>query len=219
MREIRKAPQNAPASLDVHRRAGLVYADYRYKDELRGALVAEQRGLCCYCMGPITAAADKVKIEHWHSQSRYPSEQLSYSNLLAACQGGLGRPHHLQHCDTRKGNRDVKFNPADPRHAVEAQIFYALADGRIRSADAEFDTQLDNVLGLNLPKIMRQRKARITAIIRWHETYRDKHQRSAPRDVLERKRRQLTSDTQRTLPAYSPVDVWWLNQRLARKAR
>ena len=79
-----------------------------------------------------------MKIEHWQCQARYPAEQLNYRNLLGACLGGDGQPPHLQHCDTRKGDRDLQWNPADPAHHIETRVRYEL-DGTIRSDDAVFD--------------------------------------------------------------------------------
>ncbi len=87
-----------------------------------------------------------MKIEHWRCQSRHADLELSYSNLLAACLGGHGQPDHLPHCDTRKGERDLKFNPAGPAHRIEQRIYFEL-DGTIGSSDADFNTQLHDVLG------------------------------------------------------------------------
>ena len=52
MRAITKDPE--PMSLTVHRQTPHCdYDNYAAKDDLRNALVSEQRGLCCYCMGRI----------------------------------------------------------------------------------------------------------------------------------------------------------------------
>jgi uncharacterized protein (TIGR02646 family) len=90
MRSITK--KREPASLTEHR-AGVHcnYDNFGPKDELREALVADQRGLCCYCMTRISPTAAAMKIEHWRCQSRYQALQLSYQNLLAACLGGHGK--------------------------------------------------------------------------------------------------------------------------------
>ena len=140
MRAITKGPE--PASLIAHRQtAHCDYDNYADKGALRHALVTEQRGLCCYCMRRIHNGPDTMKIEHWQCQTRYEVEQLNYRNLLGACLGGDGQPPCRQHCDTRKGNRDLQWNPADPAHHVETRLRYEL-DGSIRSDDAAFDDQL-----------------------------------------------------------------------------
>ena len=98
-------------SLITHRQAPHSdYDNYPDKDSLRAMLVNEQRGLCCYCMGRIRS--DSMKVEHWKCQSRFPGDQLDYRNLLGACQGGEGQPRSRQHCDTRKGDSDLRWNPA-----------------------------------------------------------------------------------------------------------
>ena len=90
MRTIRKGAE--PNSLAQHRHTdGADYQNYRDKDALRTFLVREQRGLCCYCMARVRADRDAMKIEHWHSQSGHPQEQLDYTNLLASCMGNDGR--------------------------------------------------------------------------------------------------------------------------------
>lgn len=218
MRAITKVGE--PRSLTKHRESAddANYENYRHKDELRAALVREQRGICCYCMGAITDPG-KAKIEHWRCQSGYENARLTYSNLLAACLGGEGRPLHLQHCDTRKGNRDLKFNPAEPAHPIEKIISYLHHDGSITSTDKEFDAQLNDVLGLNIAELKSQRREVIRFIMKWHTIYKSKHNRAAPRETLERKRRELMGEGMSALEPYSPVKVWWLDQRLARLSR
>src|SRR6185503_7431921 len=125
MKQISKAAE--PPSLTAHRKTRFAdYQNYAAKDDLRQTLVAEQRGLCCYCVGRINVGLEKMKIEHWQSQSRFPAQQLNYRNLLGACSGGDGLPGGLQHCDTRKGNRDLSWNPAEPAHHVETRLRYEL---------------------------------------------------------------------------------------------
>ena len=82
--------------------------------ELRASLAQEQRGLCCYCLNRIRPSKDTMKIEHWHSQTNFPEEQLDYGNLLGACLGGEGQPRRFQHCDTRKGDLPLSRNPDSP---------------------------------------------------------------------------------------------------------
>jgi len=109
MRAITKGAE--PASLTAHRQTQRCdYDNYADKATLRQALVTDQRGICCYCMGRIRNGSATMKIEHWRCQSCYPDEQLNYRNLLGACLGGNGQPPHLQHCDTRKGVIDAILN-------------------------------------------------------------------------------------------------------------
>jgi uncharacterized protein (TIGR02646 family) len=189
------------------------YENYADKDGLRVALARDQRSLCCYCMTRIEATGTAMKIAHHRSQRRYPGEQLSYRNLLGACNGGEGQPKHLQHCDTRQGDRDVKFNPADATSSVELRVRYR-SDGTIASSDQEFDAQLNEVLNLNLPLLRNRRKAVIDSVTKWLRTFRNDHHRGPDSATLRRERARWDPSTG-SLDAYAPVAVWWLDQRLA----
>jgi uncharacterized protein (TIGR02646 family) len=211
VRSIAKGAE--PPSLTAHRltpHSG--YDNYADKDALRYALVTEQRGLCCYCMGRIKNGPDTMKIEHWRSQSRHSAEQLNYRNLLGACMGGHRQPPGLQHCDTRKGDRDLRWNPADPAHHIDTRIRYEL-DGSIRSNDPDFDAELDEVLNLNLVLLRNNRKAVWIAVIEWWQH--DVRGRNEERRRLERERDRRTGGTDELEP-FCQVAFWWVEQRLAR---
>lgn len=211
MRTIVKGPE--PPDLRAHRETPHGdYDNYQGKDGLRAALVAEQQGLCCYCMGPISAARGGMKIEHWRSRTRYPKEQLEYANLLGACLGGEGGRRRDQYCDTRKADRDLLWNPADPDHRVEARIWYG-ADGSVRADDEEFDKQLQSVLNLNLPRLKNNRKSVLKAILDWWSPRR----KGMSRSRLEREVRRRTGGDG-SLKPYVGVAVWWLERRIARMA-
>lgn len=159
MRTIRKSHE--PAAWVKHRSTpGATYDDVDApKDELRRALVKEQAGVCCYCLGRITPAAKGMKIEHWASQDRHPHRQLDYGNLLGACMGGEGSPRSQQHCDTAKGNEDLFINPADPRHRC-SELFTYHSTGKIEAANGDARVEKDiATLALNQPRLMAGRRA------------------------------------------------------------
>jgi hypothetical protein len=54
-------------------------------------------------------------------------EQLNYRNMLGACLGGNWQPPHLQYCDTRKGGRDIQWNPAGAAHHVDTKLICLIA--------------------------------------------------------------------------------------------
>jgi len=214
MRSIAKGPE--PRTLVEHRaNTHSDYTNYADKDSLRGALVRDQRGLCCYCMTRVEPTGAGMKIEHWRCQSRHENLELSYSNLLAACLGGHGQPEDRQHCDTRKGERDLKFNPADPAHRIEQRVRYGL-DGTIASSDPEFDDQLNDVLGLNLLVLKNQRKGVLRGILEWWKHEKARLRGPVPREQLARERAQRAGGGAGHLQPFDPVAVWWLDQRLAR---
>ena len=215
MRQIVKGAE--PASLTAHRHAANCdYDNYGPKDDLRHALVTEQHGLCCYCMGRIHNGPTTMKIEHWRCQSRHPDEQLNYRNLLGACLGGHGQPPQLQHCDTRKGESDLQWNPADVTHHIETRVRYEL-DGSIRADDAAFDDQLHQVLNLNLPVLKNNRKGILDAVLDWWRRERARIGGPVPRERFVRERDKYIAGNGQIAP-YCPVAVWWLGQRLARMA-
>jgi uncharacterized protein (TIGR02646 family) len=195
-----------PNSLARHRaQAHSNYDNYAQKDELRAALVGEQKALCCYCTGRIRAASTAMKIEHWQCQTAYPEQQLAYGNLLGACLGGEGKSPTEQHCDTRKADRDLKWNPANTAHVVEARLRF-LVDGTVESTDAEFNLQLNDVLGLNLNYLKNSRKAVLDIVLMWW--------RSKPKG-----RQKIQQQIDHRLNAaeyqpFSPVAVWFLRQKL-----
>lgn len=212
MREIAKRVE--PASLAAHRRSPPCdYDNYAAKDELRLALVREQRGLCCYCMGRIHNGPATMKIEHWRCQARHPGEQLNYRNLLGACLGGHGQPAHLQHCDTRKADGDLQWNPSDPAHHIETRVRYEL-DGSIRANDAAFNDQLDQVLNLNFARLKNNRKGILDAVLDWFKREKARIGVPVPRERLVRERDKRIAGNGELSP-HCQVAVWWLGQKVA----
>ena len=213
MRAITKGSE--PTSLATHRQTPHGdYGNYPDKDTLRNMLANEQRGLCCYCMGRIKS--DSMKVEHWKCQSRFPGQQLDYRNLLGACRGGQGQPRSRQHCDTRKGDSDLRWNPANQSHVIELRIYYE-SDGGIRSDDVVFDAQLDDVLNLNLPVLKTSRNRIRAQVLYWWKLEKRRLRGPVPRERFERERERLVGAAGELEP-FRQVAVWWLDQRLKRMA-
>lgn len=188
------------------------YDNYAKKDDLRHALVTEQHWLCCYCMSRIREGPMTMTIEHWRCQAHHPSEQLNYRNLLGACLGGRGKPPRQQHCDTRKGNRELEWNPADPAHRIETRVWYQ-ADGSIHANDENLDDQLESVLNLNFEILRNNRKGVIDAVLTWW-----KRHRPIPRHRIEQKIEEFAQIDGRLTP-HCQVAIWLLEQKLVKKAR
>ncbi|WP_369573040.1 retron system putative HNH endonuclease [Acidithiobacillus sp. IBUN Pt1247-S3] len=183
------------------------YDNYADKAALRQALVAEQRGLCCYCQSRIQATPVGMKIEHWQCQADHPERQLDYSNLLGACLGGHGRPDREQHCDTRKGNNGLCFSVCDPAHPIERKIRF-LGDGTIKADDAAIDGALNVVLNLNLPRLVSNRKAVLAA---FQQRLQDGRRVDPARELPK-----WDGTKAGDLPEFAQVVVYWLRKRQAR---
>jgi uncharacterized protein (TIGR02646 family) len=162
-------------------------------------------------MSRIRPNPDGTKIEHWRPQSRYPTEQLEYRNLLAACMGNEGAPKKMQHCDTFKSDMDLSKNPAEPSHHVEDGIGYK-ADGSVYSSDPDFDDELNHVLNLNIHFLKTNRKAVLDSFLQSIP-----RQRVLKRRVLEKWKRDWNGDASiEDLAPYFQVVVFWIEKRLRR---
>jgi hypothetical protein len=89
-------------------------------------------------------------------------------------------------------------------------------DGKIESPDAEFDGQLNEVLGLNLPLLKNRRAGVIKGILDWLRSEKARLHTTVPRERIERERARLVGVGNNELAPFNPVAVWWLDQRLAR---
>ncbi|MEX1367326.1 MAG: retron system putative HNH endonuclease [Nannocystaceae bacterium] len=180
------------------------------KEELRRALVAEQHGLCCYCMGRIRPRPDEMKIEHWSAQSEHPEQQLDYGNLLGACPGGRGHRPRDQHCDTAKGNRELHINPADPRSDCTPRFSY-LRTGEVRpSADDRRVAEDITTLNLNVARLRAGRRERIASVL--HEVVRSKRSRS--KHELERMAARFEQpDELGNLEPFCQAAIFWLRRQ------
>ena len=210
MRTIRKSSE--PVSLTQHRANRSEdftpdYDNYAKKDDLRQSLCAEQRGLCCYCMRRIKPDAEHMKIEHCLSQSQYEDRQLDYSNLLGACMGGAGNPPASQHCDTRKGNRDLSFNPADPAVQIEHRLSYRPSDGSIASSDPTIDSELNTILNLNVAFLRENRKAVLDAFLA------TLGRRSLTREQVRKHIADWNGENGGSLREYCQVVIYWLQKK------
>jgi len=140
-----------PQSLQHYRlQKGTVFDGENFtpvKQDIRVQLVAEQGFLCAYCMGRIEPDDRNMKVEHWHSRKKYPGQQLNHANLLGCCSGNEGQPDAHAHCDTKKRDVDLLFNPAEPNHRSRLKIRYEF-NGTIKSDDALFDCQFNEILNL-----------------------------------------------------------------------
>jgi hypothetical protein len=174
------------------------------KSALRNALLEEQSYLCAYCMTHLT---DKVKIEHY--VPRNEQNQLQYMNLLAVCSGGEGLEEKQQTCDTKKRNTVLHIDPRNAGHI--AQIYYK-PSGRICADHEEFQRDLDQVLNLNVDRLVNSRRDALEELkVRIFQRYGGT---SASREYLERILRKYQSNAAGQRTPYCGILIWYLQRRI-----
>ena len=131
--------------------------EFRAIPELKDSLLKEQGYLCAYCMARIDK--DHMKVEHFKPQSLYPQDIFSYGNLLACCQG---KTQGESHCDTSKGNDEIKLSPLEP--SCVNTLSYESGTGAIRSSNEDYNHDLDT-LNLNAHIIKRNRLKVLQGVI------------------------------------------------------
>lgn len=131
---------------------------YEAIPELRDALLREQGYICAYCMRRIPATDNGVdttsKIEHILSRENHPNLQMQYSNMVICCPGCVDGKH--LHCDASKGERDLKCSPLK-QHAMQA-IQYTVSSAEIKSINAKYNAELNDILCLNIELLKKNRK-------------------------------------------------------------
>jgi uncharacterized protein (TIGR02646 family) len=212
MRLIRKGPE-PPLLLAFRKTPGARYEALPSdaKQELRGALVREQHGLCCFCMQRIEPEVSpelRVKIAHWMPQAVDPSRDLAWHNLLAACPGNEGAPWDRQHCDTRQGNDALAINPRESAHV--ASLSYTVA-GAVRSDRGDLQDDLDKQLNLNDEALCARRRE---AVIRMADALGRLRGVAFTGPSLQRAiARCNTPDARGYLPPFAGALDWWLRRR------
>jgi hypothetical protein len=152
-------------------------------------------------------------VEHWHCQDRYPSEALDYQNLLGVCRGNEGQAAQQETCDTRKKNKDLRYNPANPAHDVERRVRY-LGNGRMESDESVLDAEINEVLNLNHSRLVENRKAVMDAVI---ERLGSRPGTRPPAEIRRLRDWWSTPKPSGKLREYCGVAVYFLNKRLNRQ--
>jgi uncharacterized protein (TIGR02646 family) len=203
-----------PQSLQHYRlQKGAVFDGENFtpvKQDIREQLAAEQGHLCAYCMSRIEPDDRQMKVEHWHSRKKYPEEQLAYGNLLGCCGGNEGQPDAHAYCDTKKHDKDLHFNPAEPSHHSRMKIHY-LSDGTITSDDAEFNRQLNKILNINYSRLKENRKSVWSSVTKTLSRITGKATKAQIEKLLLKWHRK---DGEGKLPEYCGVVQYYLGKKL-----
>ena len=208
---------------------GVTFDDNRLpRKKLKESLLKEQYYLCAYCMSRINE--DSMKIEHWFPQSpntngrdlssedkeRERRYSIDYKNMLAICRGNEGNQPSQQHCDTRKGNKTLLYNPSNPNDYNKLKILY-LRTGKIESKDKKFNEQLgdigkgnEGVLNLNCEKLMSDRANVIRMIFESLDKLKNK---ASARKIDTIIKKWSLPDKDGKLPEYAGVAIYFLTKR------
>jgi hypothetical protein len=71
------------------------------REDIYQTLLESSNEKCAYCGCVINIEDSYMEVEHFHPKSLYPSEVISWENLLPIC----------KRCNSSKGNFDTKSNP------------------------------------------------------------------------------------------------------------
>jgi len=177
------------------------------KDGLRLSLLNEQGFLCAYCMKPLLNSNLVVKIEHYNPRDR--DNELDYNNLLAVCNGGEGQSYDSQTCDTHKGDTVLHIDPQNNQHMD--MIFYR-HDGKICISDELLQNDLDNVLNLNLGRLVAARRSALQAMQK--KLYNKMRKKRAPKGYLENCLRLYENMHDNHLHGYCGILIWYLRKKI-----
>lgn len=153
------------------------YFDKLYKRAIREALIAEQHGLCAYCMDRVENSKDSTTIEHLIPLSKSKSGAMNYQNWIAVCKGGQNiepsqGEKRIVCCDVKKGSNVTILSPLNQSqmnhisYYSDGTIFYNAPSGRdLRTITRE----INYTFGLNGkvdPKTGHSRKDTTTGIVK-----------------------------------------------------
>lgn len=148
-------------------------------------LIAEQYGLCAYCMSrilynPITNR--NIQIEHYIPQSDSTAvvgsslslgqiKSVDYTNMIGVCDGGkqYNRDESLSglenlSCDAHRGNTPLTINPLD-NSFFSTRVFEYKNSGKIDSANSSIKKDLTETLNLNVQRLVSLRKQAMNKVI------------------------------------------------------
>ena len=184
-------------------------ADYNAIPELKNALLDEQGYLCAYCMQRISE--DTMKVEHIKPRSKNKELNFEYKNLVACCKGGEGYSKDMQHCDTKKDDREISidvFSDADI-----GTISYSSHTGEIKSSNTEYNKDINDILNLNCSYLKRQRISVLNAAIEALGKNLDwKNSR-----IKKEYDKYLNKDKEGMYKPYCGIVLWFLGKKLAKQ--
>ena len=163
-----REPEELRAWKEVQRENG-VEPEYRnlprpVRDALEDSLYREQTGQCVYCGRRISRGAPgDCHVEHFRPRSKYPGRQLDHANLFLSC-GPEGEHGIRQTCGIFKGDWFEEERHVPPTPEACAERFRFRSTGRIAGDDSTEAGKMIEVLNLNHPELVTDRRTLIESL-------------------------------------------------------
>ena len=134
------------------------------RDAMVSALFTEQTGQCVYCgRGVSPGVHGDCHVEHFRPRSKYPELQLDHANLFLSC-GPEGEHGVRQTCGAFKGDWFDEERHVPPAPDSCAERFRFRSSGRIAGSGAPEAEKMIEVLNLNHPELVTDRRTLIESL-------------------------------------------------------
>jgi uncharacterized protein (TIGR02646 family) len=193
---------------------------YEAIPELRESLLKEQGYICAYCMRRIptndprateTSKTETSKIEHIKPRSSpHRHLEMDYGNMVICCPGKMNGEDH---CDTKKGDSEMRFSPFDSR--TQESISYSSGNGMIKSNHTEWNEDINTVLNLNHPLLQANRKQTLDGVIDSLTILRQKGTWKSS-DIEKNIAKWSNPDAEGKRKEYCGIVLWYLKRKLKR---
>lgn len=185
------------------------------KETVLKSLIAEQGGLCAYCMCRIPEKENGkgAYIEHIVPKSKNRNLDLEYRNMLAVCSGNRSMKNNRdKSCDASRGDKDLTLNPC--KADTLANIYYS-NDGSIHSSNSKEEEELNDVLHLNSARdLVHLRRSALDALFQYIEKENIVSNKKKYEEQLKK-----IEDEKIEKMQYAGILIWWLKSEINKLAR
>ena len=105
---------------------------------IKEALLNSSHNKCCFCECKLVEEAKYLEVEHFKNKGKYPTEVVSWDNLLPAC----------KRCNAKKGTHDVVCAPIVNPYNQDPRAHFKMTRYRLVGKDEIGKNSID-VLALN----------------------------------------------------------------------
>lgn len=185
--------------------------DYQAIRELRDSLLKEQGYICAYCMRRIPTkdenSNETSRIDHILCRTKHDELKLVYQNMVICCPGAIDNDFH---CDKLKGEDDITFNLF--HDSFISTISYKTKDGKMKSSNTEFNSEIDNLLNLNHPLLRKNRQQTLFGAIQFLNRKKKAWRKSEVQKLLASWN---NKDKDGQFKPYCGIITWYLNKKIS----